>query len=109
MHTYFFILGILGVWRLTHLLTQEAGPGAILAKFRQSLGAGFWGHLLDCFYCLSIWVAAPFVFVIGDGWKERVLLWPALSGAAILVERLGAERRVRGFYVEEAEEEDVLR
>jgi hypothetical protein len=109
VHIYFFILGILGVWRITHLLNQEAGPGDILAKLRQSLGAGFWGNLLDCFYCLSIWVAAPFALVIGNGWRERVLLWPALSGASILAERLSAERPVRGVYVEEAEEQNVLR
>ena len=109
MHTYFLILGILGVWRITHLLNQEAGPGYILARFRRSLGAGLWGSLMDCFYCLSIWVSAPFAFVIGDDWKERMLLWPALSGAAILAERLGVVRQARGFYVEEAEEEHVLR
>jgi hypothetical protein len=111
VQTYFFILGVLGVWRITRLLNQEAGPGEILAKFRRIMGTGFWGQLLDCFYCLSLWVSVPFALVIGDGWMERVLLWPALSGATILVERLSAERQppVRGFYVEEAEEEHVLR
>jgi hypothetical protein len=109
VYTYYFVLGIFGVWRITHLLSQEAGPGDILAKFRRSLGAGFWGSLLDCFYCLSVWVSAPFALVIGNGWMERALLWPALSGAAILAERLSAARQVRGVYVEESEEEDVLR
>jgi hypothetical protein len=106
---YFFVLGIFGVWRITHLLSQEAGPGDILAKFRRSPGPGIWGGLLDCFYCLSIWVSVPFALVIGKGWMERVLLWPALSGAAILAERLSAGRQARAVYVEEGEEEDVLR
>jgi hypothetical protein len=101
LHTYFFILGILAVWRITHLFNQEAGPGDLLARFRRLLGPGFWGQLLDCFYCLSICVSAPFAFLIGIGWMERALLWPALSGAAILAERLTAERSARAIYVEE--------
>jgi hypothetical protein len=109
LHTYFFILGILAVWRITHLFNQEAGPGDLLARFRRFLGPGFWGQLLDCFYCLSIWVSAPFAFLIGIGWMERALLWPALSGAAILAERLTAERSARAIYVEESEEQHVLR
>lgn len=109
MSTYFFVLGVFGVWRITHLLSEEAGPDDIVVKLRRSLGDGFWGGLFDCFYCLSIWVSAPFALIIGTGWRERVLLWPALSGAAILAERLSAARQARAVYVEEAEEEDVLR
>ena len=51
-------------------------------------GRGFWGDLLDCFYCLSLWIAAPFACWLGDSWKERLLLWPALSAAGIMIERL---------------------
>lgn len=111
MHTYFVILGVLGVWRVTHLLSEEAGPSDIMTKFRRSLGTGFWGQLADCSYCLSLWVAVPFALGIGKDWMERALLWPALSGAAILVERLSAERRAPwpGLYIEEPEEEHVLR
>ncbi len=87
---YWLSLGILGVWRITHLLNAEDGPGGLLAKFRQLAGPGFWGELLDCFYCLSMWVSVPFAFLLGGGWGERVLLWPALSGGAILLNRLTA-------------------
>jgi hypothetical protein len=41
----------------------------------------------DCFYCLSMWIAAAFAAAAGSSWSERLLLWPALSGAAILLER----------------------
>ena len=54
---------------------------------RQFAGVGFWGKLLDCFYCLSAWVSAPLAYVIGESWPERVLLWPALSAGAILFDR----------------------
>lgn len=85
MHT--LILGVLAVWRITHLLNAEDGPGRIFAKFRRMAGEGFWGELLDCFYCLSLWIAAPMAYFLGTSWGERLLLWPALSGAAILLER----------------------
>ena len=39
------------------------------------------------FYCLSVWMAAPVAIIIGETMKEHLLLWPALSGAAILLER----------------------
>lgn len=32
-------------------------------------------------------VAGPFAYCLGTTWGERLLLWPALSGAAIFVER----------------------
>jgi len=84
-----FILGALGVWRLTHLLNAEDGPWQVLVWLRTQAGSGFWGDLLDCFYCLSLWVAVPFALLLGHGWRERLLLWLALSGAAILLERIG--------------------
>jgi hypothetical protein len=105
------ILGALCVWRITHLLSQEAGPGAVLEKLRRIAGAGFWGQLLACFYCLSLWVAVPFALLFARGWKECALIWPALSAAAILLERITAGRQAvaPGYYVEEREEEHVLR
>jgi hypothetical protein len=81
-------IGILGVWRITHLLHAENGPWNAIERFRGLIGCGFWSALFGCFYCLSLWVATPFaVFLAGDA-KQRLLLWPALSGGAILIERL---------------------
>jgi hypothetical protein len=89
---YWFVVGAIGVWRITHLLNAEDGPSEVLVRLRRLAGSGFWGELLDCFYCLSLWIAAPFAFVIASRWGERLLLWPALSGAAILLERtLGSQ------------------
>jgi hypothetical protein len=88
MRPYWFLLGSLAAWRLTHLLRAEDGPWHLLARLRRRAGTGFWGDLLDCFYCLSAWIAAPLALLLGTGWREGLLLWPALSGAAILLERL---------------------
>ena len=113
MRFYWLILAILGVWRITHLLHAEDGPWNLTARFRRSLGDGMLGHLLDCFYCLSLWVAVPFAWVIGQSWKERLLLWPALSGAAILLQRTTAPPvpTPAAIYIEDSEKEadDVLR
>jgi hypothetical protein len=87
MPFYDLVLALLVTWRVTHLLNAEHGPGDIFARMRKWAGDTFWGRLLDCFYCLSLWVSAPLAVLLGQQWKERLLLWPALSGAAILLER----------------------
>ena len=91
MAIYWFLLGGLAVWRVTHLLQAEDGPWQLSARLRRGAGSGFFGDLLDCFYCLSLWVALPLAWWLGEGWSESLLLWPALSGAAILLERLMRE------------------
>lgn len=108
MKFYTLILGILAVWRITHLLQAEDGPGDIFVKFRQAIGNGFWGSLFDCFYCLSVWIAAPFAVLLGTGLADKLLLWPALSGAAILLERItSSPTQIPEPYWEE-EDIDVL-
>ena len=116
MRFYWLLLGILGVWRTTHLLHAEDGPWKLLAKLRALPGRTLLGQLFDCFYCLSLWIAAPFAWLIGEGWKERLLLWPAFSGAAILLERVSARDHSSppAIYFEdpekqEKEESNVLR
>jgi len=85
---FIFFLLTLAVWRVTHLLQAEDGPFDIFLRLRRRLGHGLWGKLLDCFYCLSVWISAPAAWLAGQDWPERLLLWPALSGAAILLEHL---------------------
>lgn len=93
MRFYWLALGILTVWRVTHFLNAEDGPWDVFVRLRRMVGEGFLGALLDCFYCLSVWIAAPIAYWLGEGWKEQLLLWPALSAGAILLERLTSERR----------------
>ena len=85
-----FILAVLVTWRVTHLFALEDGPAEVVVWLRRRLGNGWMGHLMDCFYCLSLWVAAPVALLVAHGplhWAMDVL---ALSGAACLLERLGA-------------------
>jgi hypothetical protein len=86
MKFYWLVLGTLTVWRITHFLWAEDGPWDVVIRLRRWAGEGFWGKLLDCFYCLSVWVSAPVGYVIGESWLERVLLWPSLSAGAILLQ-----------------------
>jgi hypothetical protein len=97
------LLGVLAVWRLTHLVQAEDGPWGAIARLRRAAGGGVLGELLDCFYCLSLWMAAPIAWAIGRSTGERVLIWLASSGGAILAER--ATSRVAEFH--EDPEEDV--
>lgn len=111
MYFYEFLLGTLSVWRITHLLQAEDGPWDAVVHLRRSAGTGFWGQVLDCFYCLSVWIAAPFAIYLGETLSQRILLWLALSAGAILLER--ATDRGRGatpaLFIEESEDEYVLR
>lgn len=85
---YWLLLGILVVWRITHLLYAEDGPWDVLARAREVLGRRLLGGLLDCFYCLSLWIALPVAWLLGSDLEHRLLLWPALSAGAILIERV---------------------
>ena len=117
MRFYELILGTLATWRLTHLLWGEDGPWDLLVRLRRAVGNGFWGDLLDCFLCCSLWVAAPFALLLGEGWRERLLLWPALSAGAILLQGLVFPRSLQpagsgapppALFTEDKENDDVL-
>jgi hypothetical protein len=110
-HFYALVIGILVVWRLAHLLYAEDGPWGATVRLRRAAGEGFWASLLDCFYCLTMWLALPFAVILGDGLTERVLLWPALSGGAIILERMTAKEEIfpQPSYTEDKENDCVLR
>ncbi|HEY2618307.1 MAG TPA: DUF1360 domain-containing protein, partial [Acetobacteraceae bacterium] len=63
-------------------------PWDLVVRLRGAVGDGLWGRLLDCLYCVSVWVAAPVAFAVAGNAVEWVLAWLALSGAACLLERL---------------------
>jgi hypothetical protein len=110
MKYYELILGVLTTWRITHLLVAEDGPADVLVRMRRAIGDGFWGDLLDCFYCLSLWVALPFCIVLGGGLKERCLLWFALSAGAILLERITSHSPTPppAIYFDSGDNQDAL-
>jgi hypothetical protein len=110
VRVYWFTLSVLCVWRVSHLLQAEDGPADLLVRVRRIAGSGFAGKLLDCFYCLSLWVAAPLAYWVPETRLERLLWWPALSAGAILLERVTSLRNgdAPALYFEDEEKPDVL-
>jgi hypothetical protein len=101
-----FMVVALAVWRVTHLRFAEDGPWRVLARLRAATQGGFWVDVFGCFYCLSLWVAAPFAFALSlDGWTWRAVSWLALSGAACLLERLGQPSAAPAIFYEGDKEE----
>ena len=82
-----FVLATLATWRVTHLLAQEDGPGDVIVHLRRRAGSSWAGDLLDCFYCLSIWVAVPCCVGLAGRRRADPLWWLAVSGAACLLEQ----------------------
>jgi hypothetical protein len=100
---YFLAIATLAAWRVTHLLSAEDGPWDLMVRLRRVAGEGFFGKLLDCFYCLSLWVAAPLALMAESNWSDRVLLWLAISAGAILLER-ATSRKPEPTYFEDKEQ-----
>jgi hypothetical protein len=101
-----FAVGAAAVWRLTHLLHAEDGPWDMVVRLRRLAGDGMLGRMLDCFYCLSVWVAMPIAAVLATSYRMRILLWPALSGVAILLERATAPQQAHQPLAEWHQEPD---
>lgn len=109
---FWFVLAALGTWRVTHLIAEEDGPADLVLKLRSRLGSSVLGTLMDCFQCLSLWIAIPFAFVVTRAPIAWVMAWLALSGAACLLERLGTNRTAMPMEATPFPEEnhhDVLR
>lgn len=84
----YFGMAALAVWRLTHLLYAEDGPWDCIVHLRRACGEGFFGQLMDCFYCLSLWTAAPIALLLASTGSETLLLWLSLSTSAIFLEKM---------------------
>lgn len=91
-----FCLLALFTYRLSALLTRDAGPFDILENCRLALGRraawtgsarGLWRTLADlslCPLCMSVWVALPLAFIMfaDQHYAVRIIYWGALSGAS---------------------------
>ena len=83
-----FFVFIIIVWRITHLISSEDGPFDLIFKLRKLAGQSFFGKLMDCFYCMSIWTGLAGAAVAGSGWKEIIILTLYYSGSAMILEKL---------------------
>ena len=80
------LLAALACWRLTSLLVYEDGPDQMFSRFRDWLWIT---DLLDCFWCTSLWAAAPLAALVWwpDG-KMMIMGWLAISTGSILVDEI---------------------
>jgi hypothetical protein len=85
------VLAVLATWRVTHLLASEDGPADLMVRFRARLGKSLAGALMDCFNCLSLWIAAPAALFVSRSLLLWLFSWLGVSGGACLLERLGTE------------------
>lgn len=76
------------VWRITHLVNVEDGPFDIIIKLRKLAGRSFWGKLMDCFYCLSVWTGLGVALYSAKGWLEIIILTFYFSGTSLLIEKI---------------------
>jgi hypothetical protein len=105
-----FVLAVLATWRVTHLLANEDGPADVIFRLRRRVGQGLIGSLMDCFNCLSVWIAAPFALFVSTTPVTWAVSWLALSGGACLLERLSGASSGAGHELPPMEgNDDVLR
>jgi hypothetical protein len=77
-----------------HLVAHEDGPFDVVVRLRWRAGNGMLGRLMDCPYCLSLWIAAPAALLLipvsafTKHVPEWTAAWLAISGGASLLEKL---------------------
>lgn len=89
MTVFEFVVAALACFRVTVLISRDAGPYRIFAKLRKN---DRYSKLLRCPYCVSMWIAA---FIVAGFWACGTRLNPvmtacmvfALSGIAIILDR----------------------
>ena len=105
---FVLVAGILAVWRITFLFVMEDGPFDIFHRIRQLAGDSFFGRLLNCFFCLSVWVSTPFGILFGETVFEKLFFIATLSGGACIIERFADREHtppVTQFFEEDITEE----
>lgn len=85
------LCAVLATWRLAHLLAHEDGPFDFVVKLRQRAGASLWGQWMDCSYCSSFYLAAPFAFWPALDGVSRFVFWLATAGGACVLQRYAPE------------------
>lgn len=95
---------VVAAWRLSCLIIYEDGPFDMLAKLRDLagvhydeygtiVGEGFFGSLLTCIYCLSVWVAVLIVILYSVAPIPTLYVASvfAISGGVVLLDKIGGD------------------
>ena len=92
----YLLLGPVVIWRITHMIQEEAGPFAIFFRINAWLasnthnGIGGFYDGWTCFKCLSVWLSVIYTVFLPTadtviGYLTTVLF---LSGSAIFINML---------------------
>lgn len=85
-----FVLAVLATWRIAHLVAREDGPARVFGRVRDRFN-GELGRLVDCFHCVSVWVAALLALFVATRPLDWLVAWLAIAGAASLIDRAAGE------------------
>ena len=88
-----WFIAMLAVYRLSHMIAMEEGPGAVFHLLREKFGQGNWfGRGLNCVLCISFWLSLSVPsFIMASNPvnpREFVILWVGTSGAVLTLHRL---------------------
>lgn len=83
MEYYLIISQILATYVITCVLLYSDGAWGSLARLRNNESVKCFG-LLDCFLCLSFWVALIVTVVSNNAWAEFFIIW----GTAYIIDQL---------------------
>jgi hypothetical protein len=87
------LVGALATWRVSRLLVHEDGPGQAVVRLRRAVDATPIAGVMDCFACTSVWIGLGISAALFGGRlpaRDVAVTGLALSGAALLIERLVA-------------------
>ncbi|HEV8628790.1 MAG TPA: DUF1360 domain-containing protein [Thermoanaerobaculia bacterium] len=105
----YLTLCVLATWRVAHLVAHEDGPFDAIVLLRARAGHGMLGRLMDCSYCLSLWIAAPAALLLARRFPEWCVAWLAISGGSTLLEKLSAPAAAMNLPLEGAHQDVLLR
>jgi hypothetical protein len=89
-------------------LAIEEGPANAIVRLRESLANTILASFINCFGCLSVWIAIPFAFFVSAVPVDWIVTWVALSGAAFLLERMARSRSsLNGFPIQSQESREM--
>jgi len=83
------VLAVLAVFRLAQLLALDDGPFDVFERLRRS-GHAQWRKLVNCPYCLGVWLSAGVVpLIVWDHpVSDIVLLALGVAGGQALIESI---------------------
>lgn len=83
MEIYLIISQILATYVITAVFLYSDGAYGILGRLRSNDKVMRFG-LLECFLCLSFWVALLLILVGGGTWQSFFIVW----GSAFIIDQL---------------------